>query len=57
MSSRRTFFRTLGLTGGAIAAAQVSKVALAALPEIATTNKAATAPPLVPREGGRITRW
>ena len=45
---RRTFF---GGAATAVAAASVSKVALAALPEPVLMDKAATAPPLAPPDG------
>ena len=51
MSTRRNFFRNAGAIGAAVAVASVSRVAMAALPEITTTDKAATAPPLVPPNG------
>jgi FtsP/CotA-like multicopper oxidase with cupredoxin domain len=51
MWSRRWFLKTLGIAGGAIATAQVNRTALAALPEITSMDKAATAPPLVPSSG------
>ncbi|MEQ1594818.1 MAG: multicopper oxidase domain-containing protein [Casimicrobium sp.] len=51
MSSRRDFLRTASLTGGAVAAASVSRVAMAALPEPVTQSKADTMPPLVPNTG------
>ncbi|MBN8746210.1 Multicopper oxidase mco [Xylophilus ampelinus] len=46
---RRRFFS--GAVGGAVAAAAVSRVALAAVPEAPAQNSAATAPPLVPPDG------
>lgn len=46
---RRTFFGGAALT--AVAAASVSKVAMAALPEPVLMDKPATAPPLVPPTG------
>ena len=52
MSTRRNFFRNAGAIGAAVAVTSVSRVAMAALPEITTTDKAATAPPFVP-PGGR----
>ncbi|MEK9953622.1 MAG: twin-arginine translocation signal domain-containing protein, partial [Curvibacter sp.] len=33
MTSRRNFFKFAGIAGGAVAAASVSRVAMAALPE------------------------
>ena len=47
MTSRRDFFR---LTG-AVAAASVSPVAMAALPEIVSMDKPDTQPPLMPSTG------
>ena len=38
MSTRREFFRNLGMAGGAVAAASVSSVALAALPELVSKD-------------------
>jgi FtsP/CotA-like multicopper oxidase with cupredoxin domain len=46
--SRRDFFR---LAGAGIAASTVSKVAMAALPEIVSTEQANTQPPLQPNTG------
>ena len=46
---RRRFFS--GAVGGAVAAAAVSRVALAAVPEAPTQTSAATAPPLLPPDG------
>ena len=46
---RRTFFGGAALT--AVAAASVSQVAMAALPEPVTTDQPTTAPPLVPPSG------
>ena len=51
MTSRRDFFKHMGLAGGAVAAASVSSVAMAALPEVATMDKPNTSPPLVPPNG------
>ncbi|WP_423681105.1 multicopper oxidase family protein [Undibacterium sp. WLHG33] len=51
MNSRRNFFKVAGIAGGALAASAVSKVALAALPEIATQTSPDTMPPLVPANG------
>ncbi|MFM2036132.1 MAG: hypothetical protein RL459_1397 [Pseudomonadota bacterium] len=54
MTSRRQFFKTAGLAsmaGGAVAAASVSRVALAALPEPVIQTSTATMPPLVPNTG------
>ncbi|HVL57233.1 MAG TPA: multicopper oxidase domain-containing protein, partial [Burkholderiaceae bacterium] len=50
MNSRRHFLN-LAAAGGAVAAAAVSRVALAALPEPVIQTGAATAPPLVPNTG------
>ncbi|MDQ7956871.1 MAG: copper oxidase [Pseudomonadota bacterium] len=46
---RRRFFS--GAVGGAVAAAAVSRVALAAVPEAPAQDSAATAPPLLPPDG------
>jgi len=51
MNARRNFFKFAGIAGGALAASAVSKVALAALPEIATQTSPDTMPPLVPANG------
>ncbi|MFZ6733987.1 multicopper oxidase family protein [Undibacterium sp. Ji42W] len=54
MSTRRDFFKLAGITGiagGALAAASVSKVALAALPEAVTQTRPDTMPPLQPKNG------
>ena len=51
MTSRRAFFKHAGLTGGALAAAAVSRVALAALPEPILQTSAETMAPLVPNSG------
>ncbi|HEX4844256.1 MAG TPA: multicopper oxidase domain-containing protein, partial [Limnobacter sp.] len=51
MTSRREFFKAAALTGGAVAAASVSKVAMAALPEPVIQTSADTMPPLVPNTG------
>ena len=51
MRSRRDFLRTASLTGGAVAAASVSRVAMAALPEPVLQTKPDTMPPLVPNTG------
>jgi hypothetical protein len=51
MNSRRNFFKFAGIAGGALAASAVSKVALAALPEITTQTSPDTMPPLVPDNG------
>ena len=57
MNTRRQFFKTAGisgitsLAGGAVAATAISKVALAALPELVTQTKPDTMPPLVPPNG------
>jgi len=51
MSTRRNFFRNAGVISTAVALASVSRAAMAALPEITTTDKAATAPPFVPPSG------
>ena len=49
MNSRREFF--VGAAATAVAAASVSRVALAALPEAVTQHKPGTMPPLVPTSG------
>ena len=51
MTSRRDFFRGASLAGAAVAATAVSRVALAALPEAPSMDKAATQPPLAPPSG------
>ena len=51
MNSRRQFFKLAGIAGGAVAAASVSKVAMAALPEPVLQTKPDTMPPLVPNTG------
>jgi manganese oxidase len=48
MLSRRTFFKSAGL---AVAAGGVAKSALAALPEIVSTDSAVMQPPLIPPNG------
>jgi FtsP/CotA-like multicopper oxidase with cupredoxin domain len=48
MLSRRTFFKSAGL---AVAAGGVAKSALAALPEIVSTDSALMQPPLIPPNG------
>jgi manganese oxidase len=50
MKSRRQFLN-LAAAGGAVAAAAVSRVAMAALPEPVIQTEPATAPPLVPNNG------
>jgi len=49
--SRREFFKAAALTGGAVAAASVSKVAMSALPEPVLQTSPDTMPPLVPNTG------
>ena len=49
--NRRKFFSALGIAGGAVAAASVSRVAMAALPEPVIQTSADTMPPLVPKDG------
>ena len=49
--SRREFFKAAALTGGAVAAASVSKVAMSALPEPILQTSPDTMPPLVPNTG------
>ena len=51
MTSRREFFKNLGMAGSAVAAASVSSVAMAALPELITMDKPETMPPLQPANG------
>ena len=51
LNSRRTFFKVAGLTGAAVAATSVSKVALAALPEPVIQTSPDTMPPWVPNTG------
>jgi len=51
MTSRRDFFKAAALTGGAVAAASVSKVAMSALPEPVLQTLPDTMPPLVPNTG------
>ncbi len=51
MNQRRQFLKLGGIAGGAVAAASVSKVAIAALPELVTQSKPNTMPPLVPNTG------
>ena len=51
MNHRRLFLKQVGLAGGAVAAASVSTVALAALPEPVIQTEATTMPPLVPHTG------
>ncbi|MEJ2795949.1 twin-arginine translocation signal domain-containing protein, partial [Iodobacter sp. LRB] len=50
MNSRRDFLRTAGMAG-AVIAASVSKVAMAALPEPVSQTLPDTMPPLVPENG------
>jgi FtsP/CotA-like multicopper oxidase with cupredoxin domain len=49
--NRRRFFSALGIAGGAVAAASVSRVSMAALPEPVMQTRPDTMPPLHPREG------
>ena len=51
MNSRRDFFRFAGIAGGAVAAASVSRVAMAALPEPVYQTSPDTMAPLVPNSG------
>jgi manganese oxidase len=51
MNSRRTFFKSAGIAGSAVAAASVSKVVMAALPEPVIQTKTSTMPPLIPNTG------
>ena len=51
MFSRRSFMRGAGLAAIGLSAAAVNKAALAALPEIASSDSPETAPPLQPSSG------
>jgi FtsP/CotA-like multicopper oxidase with cupredoxin domain len=51
MNTRRQFFKSASLAGGAVAAAAVSRVALAALPEAVSQSSAQTMAPLLPESG------
>ncbi len=51
MVSRRNFMGGTGVAAAAVAASAVSKVAMAALPEIVTQTAPDTMPPLVPNTG------
>jgi len=51
MNSRRRFMQTAGIAGGAVAAATVSRVAMAAIPEAVFQKSPQTMPPLVPETG------
>ncbi|MDD2464587.1 MAG: copper oxidase [Desulfobulbus sp.] len=51
MTTRRAFLKAAGLAGGAVAAAMVNRVALAALPEPVMQTETATMPPLIPDTG------
>jgi len=51
MNSRRDFFKMAGIAGGAVAAAGVSRVAMAALPEPVLQSRPDTMAPLVPATG------
>ncbi len=51
MTTRRAFLQAAGLAGGAVAAALVNRVALAALPEPVVQTEPATMPPLAPSSG------
>jgi FtsP/CotA-like multicopper oxidase with cupredoxin domain len=51
MLTRRKFFRGAGAISAVAAIASVNKVAMAALPEITSMDKATTAPPLAPSNG------
>ncbi|MDE2047369.1 MAG: multicopper oxidase domain-containing protein [Betaproteobacteria bacterium] len=51
MNTRRHFLKGLGVAGGALSAAAVSRVAMAALPEPVTQTKPDTMPPLAPPNG------
>jgi manganese oxidase len=51
MTSRRQFFKAASVAGGAVAAASVSRVAMAALPEPVLQTSAHTMAPLLPSTG------
>jgi len=51
MTSRREFFKSASIVGGAVAAASVGRAALAGLPEPVIQTKADTMAPLVPPNG------
>ncbi len=51
MNTRRHFFQSAGIAGGALAAAAISRLALAALPEPVLQNAPDTMPPLAPPNG------
>jgi len=51
MTTRRAFLKAAGLAGGAVAAALVNRVALAALPDPVVQTDASTKPPLIPETG------
>jgi FtsP/CotA-like multicopper oxidase with cupredoxin domain len=51
MNSRRQFFKAAGIAGGAVAAAAVSRMAMAALPEPVIQTSPQTMAPLVPTTG------
>jgi manganese oxidase len=51
MNHRRDFLKLASIAGGAVAAATVSKVTMAALPEPVIQTTANTMPPLVPNTG------
>ena len=51
MSTRRHFLHAASIAGGAVAAAAVSRVAMAALPEPSVQTSPNTMPPLVPNTG------
>jgi FtsP/CotA-like multicopper oxidase with cupredoxin domain len=51
MNARREFFKAAGLAGGAVAAAGVGRVAMAALPEPVSRGDASTQAPLTPPDG------
>ncbi|MBK8065654.1 MAG: copper oxidase, partial [Betaproteobacteria bacterium] len=50
-TSRRAFLRGAALAGATLGAAGVSAAALAGLPEVVSTDKPATQPPLTPNTG------
>ncbi|MDX1330565.1 MAG: copper oxidase, partial [Burkholderiaceae bacterium] len=51
LEARRRFLQFAGISGGAVAAAAVSPVAMAALPELVTQQSPDSMPPLVPSTG------
>ena len=51
LEARRRFLQFAGISGGAVAAAAVSPVAMAALPELVTQQSPDSMPPLAPSTG------